>query len=201
MAKYGPVIRTVGTSARPSTAIGAHNFERDYYKHSGASGDVRAVYADLNFTSTGSGETIRVRGIADSLLSAAGGTINAIHATGRVAAAKTVAGSLNGIRATLEVAGTNPTPGGKLAALRVDTNIVTNWTAGATDALISVGQNGAGKVTNFISFDDAVGNHDSTTTIVMESAAYAASDLIRAVKCVANGEVFYLIGTTTAPKA
>jgi hypothetical protein len=131
---------------------------------------------------------------------AAGATVNAIHATGRVGAAMTVSGALNAIRATLEVAGTTPTPGGTLSSLQLDSNIVTGWTAGANDAFIRVTNSGAGKLTKLLSFE-AVGAHDATTAVCMESAAYAASDLVRAVKCVAGGETFYLVGTTTAPKA
>jgi hypothetical protein len=198
--RYGEVVGpNAGTSGRPKIASGAHNFERDYYQHT-ATGDVRAVYADLKFTGTGGGEVIRARGIANGLLCATGATINAIHATGRVEAAKTVSGSLNAIRATLEVAGTTPTPGGTLSALQLDSNIVTGWTAGPNDAFARVTNSGAGKLTNLFSFE-SVGAHNATTTVCMESAAYAASDLVRAVKCVAGGETFYLVGTTTAPKA
>jgi len=150
MAIYGPSVRSVGSSTRPLKAWGAHNFKRDYYTHAGSSGDVRGEYQDLSFDSTGSGETLRIRGIANATGCAAGGTINAIHATGRVASAKTVSGQLNAIRATLEVAGDTPTPGGVLAAILVDSNISTGWTAGNADAFIRINNAGAGKLTNFL---------------------------------------------------
>jgi hypothetical protein len=180
-----------GTSGKPITAGGAHIFGRQYFRHAGSSGDVRAVYADLDFTGAGSGETLRVRGIANGLLCATGGTINAIHATGRVAAAKTVSGSLNGIRATLEVAGTTPTPGGKLAALRVDSNIVTGWTAGNNDGFIAVGNVGAGKLTNLFVIDDAAAT-DTPTSLVSTHADHAATHLI---KCRVNGADMWLLAT------
>jgi hypothetical protein len=155
MAVYGQKVgRSVGTSAFPVKATGAHIFQRNYYRHTGASGDVRAHYEDLDFTSTGSGEVLRVRGIANGTGVATGGTVNAIHATGRVASGKTVSGALNAIRATLEVAGTTPTPGGTLAALQLDSNCSTGWTASANDAFIRVTQSGAGTLDNFINFEE-----------------------------------------------
>ncbi len=57
--------RTIGSSTRPVTAHGAasHNFERVYYKSACTAGDVRGKYEDLDFSTTGSGETLRLRGI------------------------------------------------------------------------------------------------------------------------------------------
>lgn len=136
----------VGNSTFPVSALGAHNFARQYYRHHGASGDVRALYADLDFTSTGSGETLRIRGIANGTLCATGGTINALHATGRVASGKTVSGALNAIRATLEVAGTNPTPGGTLSALQLDSNIEPGATLAGVDAFVRVSDSGTTKL-------------------------------------------------------
>ena len=100
MAIYGPKVRSVGSASRPLTANGSHNFKRDYFVSKATSGDVRAHYIDLEHESTGSGDTLRVRGIADGTLVATGGTVNAIHATGRVASGKTVSGALNALRAT-----------------------------------------------------------------------------------------------------
>src|SRR5512137_2063180 len=130
------VLTSVGSSSFPASAVSAWNFQRNYYRHAGTSGDVRAHYEDLEFTSTGSGEVLRLRGIADGTLCATGGTINALHATGRVASGKTVSGALNAIRATLEVAGTTPTPGGTLAAIQCDSNIVTGATISANSSFI-----------------------------------------------------------------
>lgn len=156
---YGPKIAgsSVGTSAYPAKANGAHNFGRSYYRHSGASGDVRAHYEDLEFTGAGSGEVLRLRGIANGTGCAAAGTINAAHLTGRVAAGKTVSGALNALRATLEVAGTTPTPGGTLAALQLDSNVVTGATLSANDAFIRVTDSGATALSNFVNFGAAAG--------------------------------------------
>lgn len=202
MAIYGPKVRSVGTSARPLVAWGAHNFKRDYYRHAGASGDVRGEYQDCEFTGAGSGETLRIRGIANGLLCATGGTINAIHATGRVASAKTVSGALNGIRATLEVAGTTPTPGGKLSALRVDSNISTGWTDGTganAAAFISAGNVGAGLVTNLFSLDDAIGTQSATT--LSSTVKTAATNWSHGIRINVAGTTMWLMATTTTPAA
>lgn len=156
----GPNIQAIGSSAASHSpiAVGAHNFRRNYFYHKGTSGDVRATYEDLYFDSTGSGETLRLRGIANGTGVATGGTVNALHATGRVAAGKTVSGALNGIRATLEVAGTTPTPGGTLAAIQSDSNIVTGATMGAHDAHIRFTESGATDLPNVFYFPEATDN-------------------------------------------
>lgn len=194
----GPIVRTVGASARPATAGGSHNFERSYYRSKAGSGtDVRAHYEDLEFTNVGGGEVIRVRGIANGLLCATGGTINAIHATGRVAAAKTVSGALNAIRATLEVAGTTPTPGGTLAALQLDTNLVAGTTLSAPSAFIRVTDSGtADLLTNLLSLA-APGAKNSGKMFVARHADCTATHSIKIVD--AAGTNYYIMVSTDTP--
>lgn len=200
MAVYGELLERIGDSTRKVKAHGAHIFKRAYYEMVG-SGDMRGEYVDAIFSSAaGAGEAVRLRGIANALLTATGGTVNALHATGRVAASKTVSGALNAIRATLEVAAAG-TPGGTLAAIQADVNAPSSTVFGPNDAYVRVSNSGTVPLTNLFNFDGAVGNHDATDAVVMESAAYAASDLVRAIKCRVNGATFYLVGTTTAPKA
>jgi len=205
MSKVARTIRTIGSSSYPVIVAGTagHNFERVYYQSNCSAGDVRGKYEDLKFTSTGSGETHRLRAIASGTGVATGGTVNAMHATGQVASGGTISGSLNAIRATLEVAGTTPTPGGKLAALRVDSNIVTGWTGGTganTAAFIAVGNVGAGKVINLFNIDDAVGAAGAVTGLVCTDHAndIAANAFIG---CVIGGTKYYLMATSTAPAA
>jgi len=182
----GPTIETIGSSsaAKSPCAVGAHNFRRNYLYHL-KTGDVRGTYEDLYFNSTGAGEVLRVRGIANATGCAAAGTINGIHATGRVAAGKTVSGALNGIRATLEVAGTTPTPGGTLAGIQVDSNIVTGWTAGANDAFIRVGNTGSGLITNLFNFDNAVANGSVV-------AAHTTQTNTHSIKIRVGGTTYYI---------
>jgi hypothetical protein len=195
----GPIIRSLGSPTYPVTAVGAHNFERVYSRHCG-SGDVRFSYKDLEFTGVGGGEVLRVRGIANGLLCATGATINAIHATGRVASGATVSGALNAIRATLEIAGTTPTPGGTLSALQLDVNASTGTVWGPADAMIRVSNSGSTEMPVFINFEVASGAHtDAATHMVVETAALAASDLTRVVRCRCDGADLWLVGTTHVP--
>lgn len=179
----GPVSRSVGSPTRPLSANGGHNFQRNYFRHSGASGDVRARYEDLEFTSTGSGEAVRVRAIANGTNVATGGTVNAAHYTGRVAAAKTVSGALNAIRATLEVAGSTPAPGGTLAAIQLDTNIVTGWTEPAA-SFIRVTNSGAGIVHNLLSLP-TLGNG-------LMVAAHTSQTNTHSIKILVGGVQYYI---------
>jgi hypothetical protein len=193
----GPNIRTVGSSARPATAMGAHNFERDYYKHAGT-GDVRGVYADLKFTSTGGGEVIRARGIATAAGSAAAATINAAHFTGRLdSETATMSGALNAVRATLEVAGTTPTPGGTLAALNLDSNIVTGATLSANDAYIKVTDSGATALPVLFNFTTAEGTKSASTLVSTYNTATQVGT--HGIKCRHNGADIYILATHTAP--
>lgn len=168
-----------GTSSKPITAGGTHNFGRQYFRHHGGSGDVRVHYEDLEFMGAGSGEVIRARGIANGLLCATDGTINAAHFTGRVAAAKTVSGALNAVRATLEVAGDTPTPGGTLAALQLDTNIVTGWTQGQNDAFVKVTNSGAGKVSSLLNIAETPATDTPAGNLVSTHADHASTHLIK----------------------
>lgn len=191
--------RTVGSSSFPITAHGAssHNFERIYYKSKCSAGDVRGVYMDCEFASTGSGETLRLRGIASGTLAATGGTINALHATGRVASGGTVSGALNAIRATLEVGGTTPTPGGRLSVLQLDSNIAAGATIGSQCAFISVTESGtADLLTNFINLP-APGAKNSGQMFVARHADCTAGYALKAVDDA--GTAYYFMLTTDTP--
>ena len=192
MGLLGRTIRTIGSSSYPVRVDGAvgHNFERVYYKSACTAGDVRGKYEDLDFTSTGSGEMLRLRGIVSGTGGATGGTINALHATGRVASGGTVSGALNGIRATFEVAGTTPTPGGTLAAIQLDSNIVTGATLSANDAFIRITNSGATNITNLLNLP-AVANG----TII---AAHTTQTNTHSIKIVAGGTVYYIPCHATA---
>jgi hypothetical protein len=197
---YGPKVAGInlGSSNRPISASGAHIFGRQYFRHAGSSGDVRGVYADLDFTGAGSGETMRLRGIANGLLCATGGTINALHATGRVASGKTVSGALNAIRATLEVAGTTPTPGGTLAALQLDDNIVTGATISAASAFIRVSHSGATELVNLLNLPAPGAKTAAATDMFVARHADAAAT--HGIKIIDDaGTSYWLMVTTDTP--
>lgn len=199
MANGQPVGPNVGSSRTPAHAIGAHNFQRSYYDHLGATGDVRAHYEDLYFNKAGAGggEVLRVRGIANTTGVAVGATINAIHATGRVASGGTVSGALSGIRATLEVAGTTPTPGGTLAALQLDSNIVTGATMGANDAFVRVSNSGATNITNLLNIETAAGTESATTLASTYKTATQVGKI--GIKIRIAGATRWLLATDVAP--
>lgn len=189
----GRFVCNVGSSARPKTAIGAHIFSRHYYRHAGASGDVRGEYKDLDFTSTGSGETLRLRGIANGTGVATGGTVNALHATGRVASGKTVSGALNAARFTLEVAGTTPTPGGTLAAIQLDTNTVAGTVHGNEDAFIRVSQSGTALLTNLFNIESNAMTDGSNSPADHLVSTHSGATATHLIKCRVNGADMWLM--------
>lgn len=198
---YTSIKDGLASSARPYVLSKAsRNFTTKYFKATHASGDIRISYVKQLFNSTGGGEIIRAVAAANGTGCAAGATINAAHFTGRVEAAKTVSGALNAVRATLEVAGTTPTPGGTLAAFQLDSNISTGWTAGANDAFMRVSNSGAGKITNLFNIEEAVGAAGAVTGLVCTDHAndIAANAFI---KCRINGTTYFLMATSTAPAA
>jgi hypothetical protein len=194
LALYGELVERVGDAAKSMKSVGAHVFKRGWYEQIG-SGDMRGEYVDALFSvAAATGEALRVRGIANALLTATGGTVNAIHATGRVAAAKTVSGALNAIRATLEVAGTNPTPGGTLAALQLDSNVVTGATI-PTAAFARVTDSGAVALPYLFNFDgQTVHANDPSAAMIAAHADHASTHMIRIL---INGTPYWLLATNS----
>jgi len=194
MATQPKIGRSIGTSTYPITVGGSAswNMKRDYYRSASTGGDTRVEYRDLEFKGVAGGELLRLRVIANGLLCATGATVNAIHATGRVAAAGTVSGALNAIRATLEVAGSTPTPGGTLAALQLDSNIVTGATMGASDAFVRVTDSGATALQNLFNIASVTIASDTPTSLVSTHADHVSTHLIR---CMVNGSAMWLLAT------
>lgn len=197
MAVHGPVISgfSYGTSTKPVTMHQSGIMGRGYGKAAHASGDVRTHYEDLEFTGVGGGEVLRLRAIANGLLCATGATINAAHFTGRVAAAKTVSGALNALRATLEVAGTNPTPGGTLSAVQLDSNIVTGATLPSACAFARVTNSGATKVPNLFIFPVPGAKSAAATDVFV--ARHADATATHAIGIVDEAGTRYWINVTT----
>ena len=200
MSKVARTIRTIGSSSYPVIVAGTagHNFERVYYQSNCSAGDVRGKYEDLKFTSTGSGETHRLRAIASGTGVATGGTVNAMHATMQVASGGTISGAAHAIRATYEVAGSTPTPGGTNSALQVDTNAVTGTVFGVADAFISIANIGAGKLTNVLQVPTPAAKTAYLTDPFV--AVHADSVVTHALKiCDAAGTVYWIQCTTDTP--
>jgi hypothetical protein len=196
---YSSVRNGVGSSSnRFRMSLANKNYSTQYFQNVHASGDIRAYYLHQRYKGAGSGEVIRAVAEAYTTGCAAGGTINAAHFTGRVGAAMTVSGALSGVRATIEVAGTTPTPGGTLAALHVDSNIVTGWTAGANDAFIRVSNSGAGLIGNLFYISDAIAVKSDTAVATTLHGDHAAT---HGIKIRVGTTSMWLLAATDAPSA
>jgi len=195
MAYYGELIERIGSAVRNKVAVGAHNFKRGYYESKAGTGkDVRMDYEDLSFSSTGGGEVLRLRAIANGLLCATTGTINAAHLTARIPGAKTISGAMHALRATLEIAGTTPTPGGTLAAVNLDSNVVTGATI-PTASFARVTDSGAVALPYLFNFDgQTVHANDPGAAMIAAHADHASTHMIRIL---VNGTPFWLLATNS----
>jgi hypothetical protein len=197
---YSSVKGAVGNATNPFTlSLANRNYTTRYFKPTHASGDIRGFYDKLFFYGAGGGEVYRAVAEASKPGSAAGATLNAAHFTGRVGSVGsvngTVSGALNAVRATLEVAGTTPTPGGTLSAIQLDSNIVTGATMGTKDAFIRVTQSGAVNLNRLLNLPAPV-SADSASLFVA-SADKAATHMVR---CVSDaGVTYWMLATTNAP--
>lgn len=182
----GRFVNNVGSSARPKSASGAHIFSRHYYRHFGASGDVRGEYKDLEFTGAGSGETVRLRAIANGTGVAGSGTANALHATGRLLVGKTVGGALNAARFTIE--SNSVTNAGTLAAIQVDSSLASGATYHPGSGFIRVTNSGTDAMPNLFVLPAAGAASAYLTSMVVanhDTSAPATFDY--AVRCYLTG--------------
>jgi hypothetical protein len=131
-----------GTSAAPVVETTAGNISSFYGTTSATTGDTRLNYSRLNFTSTGSGETLRAFSVVSGAGAATAGTINGAHISMSVSTGGTISGAANALRATLGVA-TGVTPGGTLASIQVDSDIASGVTVPGTASFIRVTDSGA----------------------------------------------------------
>lgn len=195
---YTSVNNGVGSTARRFGMSKANrNYTTQYFQNSHSSGDIRAYYIHQRYTGVGGGEVYRPVAEAYGSGCAAGATINAIHATGRVGSSGTVSGALNAIRATLEVGGTTPTPGGTLSALQLDSNIAAGATIGSTSAFVRVSDSGtADLLINLLSMPVPSAKHDSKL-FVARHADCTASHGIRIVD--GAGTPYWIMVSTDTP--
>jgi hypothetical protein len=189
---YSSVTGAVGDANRRLTLSQAsRNYTTRYFRTAHASGDIRINYDHMRFAAAGSGEVIRATAEAYGTGSAAGGTINGAHITGRVGSAGTVSGALNAIRATLEIARTSGSAGGTLAALQLDSNVSHDNAMGANDAFVRVTNSGAHTVDNLFNIEVAPAT-DTPTALVSTHADHVSTHLI---KCRVNGADMWLLAT------
>jgi hypothetical protein len=176
---------TTGTAGVPIAKTAAGNINTLYGTTSATTGDTRASYNKLTFTSTGSGETLRTFSEVTGVGGATAGTINGEHVTLSINGSGTISGAGNALRATL--GGTSTNPGGTLAAIQADSNFATGgtWT---NSSFIRFTNSGTGVIPNLFNVPAAM------------VVAQVAADSTHTIKIVTSaGVAYYLLATSTAP--
>jgi hypothetical protein len=183
----GPVVSQngfqTGTSASPVVETTAGNVSESYVTTSAATGDTRLSYSRLDFTSTGSGETIRALTRVTGAGAATGGTVNGAHVSLSINGSGTISGAGNALRATL--GGTSTNPGGTIAAIQADSNFASGgtWT---NASFIRFTNSGAGTVANLFNVPAAM---------VTANTQGAATNSLKIVD--SAGTAYYIMLTTT----
>ena len=179
-----------GTSTSPITVTTAQNISSFYGSTSATTGDTRLNYSRLNFTSTGSGETIRAFSVVTGAGAAAGGTINGAHISMSVSTGGTISGAANALRAT--VGASVASPGGTLAALQLDTDFASGTTVSADSAFIRVTDSGAGagKLTRLMN----IGSGTGVFTAATSSSTLAGGIKIR----IGSSDYFLVVASAVA---
>jgi hypothetical protein len=184
----GPVISQngfiSGTASSPIAETTAGNVSESYVTTSAATGDTRLSYQRLEFTSTGSGETIRALTRVTGAGAATGGTVNGAHVSLSINGSGTISGAGNALRATLGGSSTNP--GGTIAAIQADSDFASGgtWT---NASFIRFTNSGTGTVANLFNVP---------TAMVAAQSAAAVSHTLRIVA--ANGTAYYLMVSDAA---
>lgn len=153
----GPVVSDngfgSGTATSPIAVTTAGNISSSYATTSATTGDTRLTYERLEFTSTGSGETIRALTRVTGAGAATGGTVNGAHVSLSINGSGTISGAGNALRATLGGSSTNP--GGTIAAIQADSDFASGgtWT---NASFIRFTNSGTGTVANLFNVPAAM---------------------------------------------
>jgi hypothetical protein len=171
----GPVISQngfiSGTASSPIAETTAGNISESYATTSAATGDTRLSYGRLEFTSTGSGETIRALTRVTGAGAATGGTVNGAHVSLSINGSGTISGAGNALRATLGGSSTNP--GGTIAAIQADSDFASGgtWT---NASFIRFTNSGTGTVANLFNIPAAL--FVTSTATIAKTLRVVASD-------------------------
>jgi hypothetical protein len=183
----GPVISQngfiSGTASSPVVETTAGNISESYATTSATTGDTRLSYGRLEFTSTGSGETIRALTRVTGADAATGGTVNGAHVSLSINGSGTISGAGNALRATL--GGTSTNPGGTIAAIQADSDFASGgtWT---NASFIRFTNSGAGTVANLFNVPSGM---------VTANTQGAATNSLKIVD--SAGTAYYIMLTTT----
>ena len=185
----GPVISNngfiTGTASSPLVETTAGNVSESYVTTSAETGDTRLSYQRLEFTSTGSGETIRALTRVTGAGAATAGTVNGAHISLSINGSGTISGAGNALRATLGGSSTNP--GGTIAAIQADSDFASGgtWT---NASFIRFTNSGTGTVANLFNVPAAM---------LVSQVSAASTHTIKIVN--SAGTAYYLMATTVAP--
>jgi hypothetical protein len=183
----GPVVSNngfeTGTSASPLAVTTAENINAAFATTSATTGDTRLSYQRLEFTSTGSGETIRALTRVTGAGGATGGTINGAHISLSINGSGTISGAGNALRATLGGSSTNP--GGTIAAIQADSDFASGgtWT---NASFIRFTNSGTGTVANLFNVPSGM---------ITANTQGAATNSLKIVD--SAGTAYYIMLTTT----
>jgi hypothetical protein len=172
-----------GTAASPIVETTAGNVSEFYVTTSATTGDTRLSYNRLEFTSTGSGETIRALTRVTGAGAATGGTVNGAHVSLSINGSGTISGAGNALRATLGGSSTNP--GGTIAAIQADSDFASGgtWT---NASFIRFTNSGTGTVENLFNVPSGM---------VTANTQGAATNSLKIVD--SAGTAYYIMLTTT----
>lgn len=175
-----------GASTAPVTQSTAASVNEFYVTASQAAGTVRGIYARVNFTAAGAGETLRAFTTV-AAAQGAGQTTNGAHISMSVNSGGSISGAGNALRATLGVA-TGVTPGGTLAAIQVDSDFPSSVTLPGSASFLRFTNSNTGTISNLMNIPAAM------------VQAGAAADGTHKIKVVDSaGTNYYLMATTVAP--
>lgn len=179
------------TSQIGDDAVANKNFVGLWTKSTAASGDTRGVYWRQYFNAAGSGEVARLWATVNYNGAAAGGTINALHATMSVNASCAISGAGNAVRATVSAAAATRTLGGTCAALQLDSDVGTGNTVPASWSFVRVTDSGAVRLANLLNIPAAANG--------TMFAAHTTQTMTHSIKIVdANGTPYYIMCTNAA---
>ena len=172
-----------GTPASPIAVTTAQNISSSYATSSATTGDTRLSYNRLEFTSTGSGETIRALTRVTGANAATGGTVNGAHVSLSINGSGTISGAGNALRATLGGSSTNP--GGTIAAIQADSDFASGgtWT---NASFIRFTNSGTGSVENLFNVPSGM---------ITANTQGAATNSLKIVD--SAGTAYYIMLTTT----
>ena len=174
-----------GTSTDPITVTTAQNISSSFATTSATTGDTRLSYNRLEFTSTGSGETIRALTRVTGAGAATAGTINGAHISTSINTTGTISGAANAIRATL--GGSAASPGGTLAVLQLDTDYSVNASLPGTASFIRVTDSGANTGEIPLLMNIATG-----PAATIAPTATSVTTVSKAIKVMVGGTVYYV---------